>query len=109
MLHFAKLEIAINNHANQRAAQALNFVLGLLPATTFAVEKSRRSETRSAKFVAARVERSPGTVRQMSASTAKVVEIPNTDTTDETKPGRGAAKLRKAADEILTRDSKALA
>lgn len=48
-------------------------------------------------------------VRQMNASTEQVAEIPNADRTKEPKRGSGAAKLREAADKILSRDSQDLA
>ena len=44
----------------------------------------------------------------MTASTGKVVGIA-TKSCNETTPGRGASKLREAADEVLCRDSNALA
>jgi hypothetical protein len=47
--------------------------------------------------------------RQMNVSTENVDEIPQTNNRDEKKPGRGAAKLREAVDEVLIRDSQQLA
>ncbi|HEY2467019.1 MAG TPA: hypothetical protein VGI45_04140 [Terracidiphilus sp.] len=63
------------------------------------------------EFIAARddVEGSPGMVRQMNASTTKVVEISKKSSSGKKEPGRGAAKLREAANEILSRDSTAIA
>lgn len=48
-------------------------------------------------------------VRPMHAVTEKVIEFPDARSTKEKKPGRGAARLREAADEVLSRDSQALA
>ena len=45
----------------------------------------------------------------MNVSTENIDKIPTTNSTGEKKPGRGAAKLREAVDEVLTRDSKELA
>lgn len=48
-------------------------------------------------------------VGKMNTSIKKVVEISSPTSTGKAKPGRGAASLRQAVDEVLRRDSKNLA
>ena len=48
-------------------------------------------------------------IGQMKASAEKPTKVRKRNRTQEKKPGRGAAKLREAVDDVLTRDSKKLA